>query len=206
LANSGTITTLTNTGTISNGSPGADAILSEGVNASIGTLTNNGQIVGAVALLDASGDALDNLGRISGDVGLAGGDILMNQGQLYGDVTLGASDSLTDTGLIQGGVTLGAADTLDVSGGEVGGAITASSGDLIEFSGSFGHETIDNFTATGAAHDTLELGSAGFAGSAMLSSSMEQVGSNVVIGLGANSVTLADVSLSSLVSADFKFA
>jgi hypothetical protein len=33
---------------------------------------------------------------------------------------------------------------------------------------------------------------------------MSQVGSNVVIGLGANSVTLADVSLSSLAPADFK--
>jgi hypothetical protein len=35
---------------------------------------------------------------------------------------------------------------------------------------------------------------------------MAQVGSNVVIGFGANTVTLADVSLSSLAAADFKFA
>ena len=55
-------------------------------------------------------------------------------------------------------------------------------------------------------HDTLELGLSGFGSYAALSSAMAQVGSNVVIGLGANSVTLADVSLSSLASADFKFA
>jgi serralysin len=129
----------------------------------------------------------------------------MNQGQVYGDLTLGASDTLTDTGLIQGDVTLSASDTVDVSSGEIAGPITASTGDLIEFSGSFGHETIDNFTATGAAHDTLELGSPGFAGAAALSSSMEQVGSNVLIGLGADSITLVGVAKSSLVSADFKF-
>jgi serralysin len=205
--NTGTITTLTNTGTISNGGMGADAILSEGPQASIGLLYNSGQIDGAVELLGRSGDTLDNLGRISGDIGLAGGDILMNQGQVYGGVTLGASDTLTDTGLIQGGVSLGASDTFDMSSGEVAGAITASSGDLLEFSGNIGHETIDNFIATGPAHDTLELGPSGFGGYAALSSSMAQVGSDVVIRFGAtNSVTLADVSLLSLTTADFKFA
>jgi serralysin len=204
--NTGTIATLTNTGTISNGAPGADAILSAGANASIGTLFNSGHIEGAVALLGGSGDTLDNLGRISGNVALGDGDILMNQGQVAGDVTLGASDTLTDTGAIQGDVTLGASDTFDMSSGDVSGAITASSGDLLEFSGNFGHETIDNFTATGAAHDTLELGSAGFGAYAALSSAMAQVGPNVVIGLGADSITLVGVAKSSLVSADFKFA
>ena len=47
----------------------------------------------------------------------------------------------------------------------------------------------------------------GFGGSAALLSSMAQVGSDVVIRLGAaNSVTLANVGLSNLVPADFKFA
>ncbi len=184
---------------------GADAILSAGADASIGILTNSGQIDGAVELLGRSGDTLDNLGQISGNVALAGGDLLMNQGQVYGDVTLGASDTLTDTGVIHGDVTLGASDTFDASSGEVAGAITASSGDLLEFSGNFGHETIDNFTAgTGAAHDTLELGLGG--GYPALSSSMSQVGSNVVIRLGVtDSVTIDNVTLSSLVSANFKF-
>jgi hypothetical protein len=115
----------------------------------------------------------------------------MNQGQIYGDVTLGSGD------------------TFDASGGEVTGAITASSRDLLEFGGNIGHETIDNFTAgTGAAHDTIELlGTGGFGAYATLSSSMAQVGSDVVIRLGAtDSITLNDVRLSSLASADFKMA
>ena len=186
---------------------GADAILSAGADASIGLLSNSGQIIGAVELLGRSGDTLDNLGRISGNVALAGGDILMNQGQVYGDVTLAGSDTLTDRGAIHGSVTLAASDTFDASSGEVTGAITASSGDLLEFSGHFGHETIDNFHAgTGAAHDTLELGSGGFGGFATLSSAISQVGSNVVIGLGADSITLVGVAKSSLVLADFKLA
>ena len=95
MLNTGTITDLDNTGTIKNGGAGADAIDSVG---SIGTLTNSGQIIGAVDLLGGSGDTLDNLGQISGNVALAGGDILSNQGQVYGDVTLASRDALTNTG------------------------------------------------------------------------------------------------------------
>lgn len=205
IINRAAIATLINTGTIKHGGAG-DAIDSAGPQASIGLLSNSGQIDGAVDLLGGSGDTLDNSGQIFGNVALAGGDILMNQGEVYGGVTLGSGDTFTDTGAIHGDVTLGASDTSDVSSGEVAGTITAASGDLLEFSGNFGHETIDDFAAgPGSAHDTLEL-LGGFGAHAALSSSMSQVGSNVVIGLGAaNSVTLADVSLSSLVSADFKF-
>ena len=56
--------------------------------ASIGLLSNSGQIDGAVDFLGGWGDTLDNFGLISGNIALAGGDILMNQGQVYGDVTL----------------------------------------------------------------------------------------------------------------------
>ena len=154
-------------------------------------LSNSGQIDGAVDLLGGSGDTLDNFGLISGNVALAGGDILMNQGQVYGDVTLGS------------------ADTYDASSGEVTGAITASSGDLLEFGGNFGAATIDDFAAgTGATHDTIELGVGGLDSYAALTSAsaMSQVGSAVMIRLDAtDSITLNHVSLSSLVSADFKF-
>ena len=128
-AQGATITTLTNSGTISGGNGGsgqrrrrrrrgsceyrhdrdddqyrddyerrhgADAIYSAGPQASIGLLSNSGQIDGAVDLLGGSGDTLDNFGLISGNVALAGGDIFMNQGQVYGDVTLaGATPSST---------------------------------------------------------------------------------------------------------------
>ena len=170
-------------------------------------LSNSGQIDGAVDLLGGSGDTLDNFGLISGNVALAGGDTLMNQGQVYGDVTLAGGDTLIDTGLIHGDVTLGSADSFDASQGGVAGTIGASSGDLFEFGGHFGAETIDNFTAgAGATHDTLEFATSDFASYAALTSAMSQAGSDVMIRLDAtDSIALNHVSLSSLVSADFKF-
>ena len=181
--------------------------MSAGPQASIGLLSNSGQIDGAVDLLGGSGDTLDNFGLISGNVALAGGDILMNQGQVYGDVTLAGGDALIDTGLIHGDVTLGSADSFDASQGGVAGTIGASSGDLFEFGGHFGAETIDNFTAgAGSTHDTLEFATSDFANYAALTSAMSQVGSDVMIRLDAtDSITLNHVSMSSLVSADFKF-
>ena len=149
--NTGTIATLTNTGTISNGGAGADAIYSAGPQASIGLLSNSGQIDGAVDLLGGWGDTLDNFGQIFGNIALAGGDTLMNQGQVYG------------------GVTLGSADTFDASSGEITGAITASSSDLLGFGGNFGAATIDDFVAgTGATHDTVQFATSDFASYAAL--------------------------------------
>ena len=99
IANSGHIATLTNTGTITHGGAGADAIYSAGSQASIGLLSNSGEINGAVDLLGGSGDTLDNSGQIFGNIALAGGDILMNQGQVYGDVMLAGGDTLHRHGL-----------------------------------------------------------------------------------------------------------
>ena len=108
-----------------------------------------------------------------------------------------------------GGVTLGSADTFDASSGKITGVITASTSDFLEFGAHLGAETIDHFTAGAApTHDTLELATSDFANYAALTSAMamSQVGSDVMIRLDAtDSITLNQVSLSSLVSADFKF-
>ncbi len=84
---------------------------------------------------------------------------------------------------------------------------SAPSGDLFEFDTHFGAETIDNFTTrAGPTHDTLEFATSDFANYAALTSAMSQAGSDVMIKLDStDSITLNHVSLSSLVSADFKF-
>ena len=94
-----------------------------------------------------------------------------------------------------------------VTSGGVAGTIGASSGDLFEFGSHFGAETIDNFTAgAGPTHDTLEFSTSDFASYAALTSAMSQAGSDVMIRLDAtDSIALNHVSMSSLVSADFKF-
>ena len=123
-------------------------------------------------------------------------------------MTLASRDAITNTGLVDGDVTLGAWDTFDMGSGEVTGTINASSNDLFEFGGNFGHETIDNFAAgIGAAHDSIQIALGDFGSFAALSHSMSQVGSDVVISLGAaDSITLIGVRAASLVSADFKLA
>ena len=122
-------------------------------------------------------------------------------------MTLAGGAALIDTGLIHGDVTLGQADSLDASQGGVAGTIRASSEDLFEFGGHFGAETIDNFTAgAGPTHDTLRFATSDFANYAALTHAMSRAGSDVMIRLDAtDSITLSHVSLSSLVSADFKF-
>jgi len=62
----------------------------------------------------------------------------------------------------------------------------------LEFGGNFGHATIDNFAAgAGSTHDSIRIALGVFGSYAALSSSMSQVGSDVVISLGAtDSITL----------------
>ena len=103
-------------------------------------------------------------------------------------------------------MTLGSADSFDASQGGVAGTIGASSGDLFEFGSHFGAETIDGFTAgAGPTHDTLEFATSDFGSYAALTSAISQAGSDVMIRLDVtDSTTLNHVSVSSLVSADFK--
>ncbi len=109
-------------------------------------------------------------------------------------------------------MTLGSSDTFDVSPGVVTGVINASTvtgspGDLSEFSGDFGKVTFDDFVGgTGTNHDTIQFAANDFGSFSQVQSASSQVGADVVIKLDAtDSITLNNVTLASLVSADFKF-
>jgi hypothetical protein len=54
-------------------------------------------------------------------------------------------------------VRLGAQDTFTV--GDVTGAVTASTKDVLAFSGNFGNVTIDKFVAGGTTHDVISFAS-----------------------------------------------
>jgi hypothetical protein len=113
------------------------------------SFTNSGNINGAITFTGAgANNALTNSGSVTGNVTLAGPtSALTNHGQIYGNVALADSDTLTNTGTIHGNETLGALNTIDNSLGVVTGVITASNSDTFVYSGRFGVETIDNFTA-----------------------------------------------------------
>jgi hypothetical protein len=150
---------------------------------SIGSLTN-----GRVTENTRGGLAID-----SADGSIAS---LVNDGRMMGGVSLGADDALTNSGQIDGNLILASADTVNDEGGTISGPIYASANDLLSFSGYDGAVTIDNFVASGAAHDTLLLSAGG---------AMTQVGSDVVIKRDeTDSITLVGVSLASFTAADLK--
>ena len=103
-------------------------------------------------------------------------------------------------------VSISASDTL-VATGDVKGGISASTNDFFDFGGNFGNVTISNFAAgSGSTHDTIRFATNDFGTFSQVQAASSQQGSDVVIRLdGTDTITLAGVTLSSLVSADFKF-
>ena len=192
IANSGTITTLTNSGTIEGGAGGAgaipgaagDAIYSAGKHASIGAITNSGQIIGnveidnqaSVTVAGGSGKTFGtwtggsitigdgNLTFVSGNTGL-GDDISVDGGK--GTVTNMGALKLATPETIAGNFTQSAAGVLgldfagDVSGQY--GALTVSK--LTTLDGGLAIDLTDGFTlAKGDSFDILNFG--GLAGPA----------------------------------------
>ena len=169
------------------------------------TLTNTGLITGLISF-GGSGDTLTNGGTIHGSVFMGTGDTLTNTGAIHGGVVLGAGDTLTNAGTILGAVLLAAGDTIDTGHGEISGNITAAKSDTFDFSGSFGHNTILDFVATGPHHDTIHFASDDFASYAAVQAHVAQVGSNVVITLDAgDTIVLQSMTLAHLGTHDFTF-
>jgi trimeric autotransporter adhesin len=112
----------------------------------------------------------------------------------------GNVDHLTAIQSVIGGISN---DTLTGTTGA--NVLTGGKGsDAFLFSGTFGADIITDFTATGTAHDLLQFSSGAFASTSAALGAASQVGDDVVIAAGANSVTLKNVALSSLTTADFR--
>jgi hypothetical protein len=157
--------------------------------------------------LSGSDDTITNTGTITGDIDLTGSrDTLTNGGRIHGTVTMGARGTLTNTGTIHGNVVLGPDDVFDSSKGEITGTMKAGNSDTFDFSGSFGHNTILDFVATGTHHDTMNFLSDDFGSYAAVESHMAQVGSDVVITLDAtDTIVLVSQTLSNVTASDFTF-
>lgn len=80
------------------------------------------------------------------------------------------------------------------------------SSDTFKFAPRFGNDVIKDFDATGRGHDTIQFSSSVFDNFASVLSHASQVGQDVVIANGADTLTLKNVKLSSLDSHDFHFA
>lgn len=77
--------------------------------------------------------------------------------------------------------------------------------DTFVFAPNFGHDTITNFTAQGAGHDTIDFSHSVFDNFASVLAHASQDGQNVVIAAGSDTLTLKNMKLGALNSHDFHF-
>jgi len=210
----GTFETLINAGTIRG----------DVVEADNSVLSNSGIIHGDMDF--GSNETVTNTGRILGDITFTGGTNVLDtsHGEITGLVTGGTGNDTVLGGRYDdtfiggnGNDTLqgGAGDDV-LSGGLGKDTITGGTGDDIlsggtqsdtfNFSGSFGHDTITDFAATGSSHDRVHFASDDFADFSAVQAHMAQVGSDVVITLdAADTIVLQHVTLASLTASDFTF-
>ena len=110
------------------------------------------------------------------------------------------TDHLTN---IQNVVGTSGVDTL--SGNSAANALTGGGGaDAFLFKAAFGADTVTDFQAIGSAHDLLQFDAAAFSSASAALAAAHQVGADVVINSGTNSVTLKGMNLASLTTADFR--
>jgi hypothetical protein len=78
--------------------------------------------------------------------------------------------------------------------------------DTFVFASNFGHDVIKDFIAGGRGHDTIQFSTSTFDSFASVLSHASQVGQDVVIATGNDTLTLKNVSLTALNGHDFHFA
>jgi hypothetical protein len=78
--------------------------------------------------------------------------------------------------------------------------------DTFVFASNFGHSTVQGFTTSGPGQDTIQFSKTVFDSFASVLSHAQQVGQNVVISAGSDTLTLTNTKLSALNSHDFHFA
>ncbi len=185
--------------------------------------TNFDDIYDATGFGGTSANA-GSLGALNQFEGMGGDDTIIGNGHtrlVFFNATSGVTVNMT-AGTASGDASVGH-DTFTgvnaVSGSDFADTIIGShhddilagrgGGDTFEFTASFGHDTITDFTAgDGAGHDVIRFdtnsGPTDFAG---VQAMAHQVGSDVVIGVDPlNSITLSNVSLGALTPHDFIFS
>ncbi|MFT4080223.1 DUF4214 domain-containing protein [Rhodomicrobium sp.] len=152
--------------------------------------------------------APDRVDTIDGGAGVNTLDFsLLSQPGVSVDLSTGlatlANGNVDHIANIQNAV--GGAGNDTIAGNSANNVLTGGGGtNSFVFHGAFGSDTVTDFKATGANHDFLQFDVGAFATPSAALAASQQVGANVVIANGANSVTLNNVALSSLSAADFR--
>ncbi|MGX5733225.1 glycerophosphodiester phosphodiesterase family protein [Bosea thiooxidans] len=163
----------------------------------------------------AGSEGNDNLDGGSGDDVVDGGtgNDTIKAGSGIDSIDAGAGDDVIDAGSGNDVILAGAGnDVVDAGSGDdriAGGAgddvLTGGSGhDAFVFAAGFGKDVISDFKTTGSSSDVLEFSSEVFADATAALAAADQVGSDVVFTIDANTtLTLKNVQLTSL--HDFHF-
>ncbi|MET4454519.1 hypothetical protein ABIB10_004611 [Bradyrhizobium sp. RT3b] len=173
---------------------------------------NNGNYVSHVSTLTGSTSG----GSVSGtDSGLKSLETSFHQ-DLNGDGQIGtstaaASSTVSDSTsqvVATSGSTLVASTGNTTLKGTSGDDIFvgSSQADTFVFGANFGHDVIKDFVARGPAHDTIEFSKGVFDSFASVLSHAAQLGQDVVIATGSDTLALKNTKLDALTSHDFHFA
>ena len=167
---------------------------------------NNGNYVSHVSTLTGSTSG----GVVSGtNSGLKSLETSFHQ-DLNGDGQIGASSAAAPT-VATSGQTIVGTNLKDTLTSTTGNDIMVGNGgsDTFVFADNFGNDTIKDFEAkyaVGWRHDTIQFSKSVFDDFASMQSHASQVGQDVVISTGSNSLTLKNATLSGLDHYDFHFA
>ena len=106
-----------------------------------------------------------------------------------------------------GAAILGASGTNTITGTTGDDVFVGNGGqDTFVFASNFGHDVIKDFVATGTTnHDVLQFSTTVFDSFASVLAHASQVGSDVVISSGSDTLTLKNTAVSSLDNRDFHF-
>ena len=114
----------------------------------------------------------------------------------------GLTDTLTNIENVRGGAGN------DSLAGKAGANVLTGGGgtDTFIFRSTFGNDVVTDFEAAGSAHDLIQFDTGAFSTVNAALAACQQVGADVVIAAGSGSVTLKDISLSSLTADHFRIA
>jgi hypothetical protein len=113
-----------------------------------------------------------------------------------------------DGHVVSSGAAIFGSSRGDTLTGTTGNDIFIGNGhsDTFVFAADFGHDIIKDFTASGPGHDTIQFSKSVFSDFASVLNHASQVGQDVVITHGDDSLTLKNIKLGALHSSDFHFA
>lgn len=153
-----------------------------------------------------SGDDVIYGGAGNDNIKGGSGDDLIDGGDGNDTIDAGSGDDIIRGGAGNDKINAGSGNDI-IDGGAGNDILTGGSGsDVFEFAAGFGKDTITDFTASGSSKDLIQFSTDLFANYADVMSHTAQVGSSVVVTLDEhNTITLANMNVSSLTADDFRF-